>query len=116
MTDEYFDKYRDLNVITVRRKSDSEYIWGMIDMEGNEILPLEYSSIKLFTEEDKKHPFYRFVEKPENVDFIMSSTIMIEQNMKTFYYDKNLVRYEQVNDDPQDPYGRSRRIIKSKTE
>jgi hypothetical protein len=116
MKEEEFEKFKTLNVITVRQDSGSDYIWAMIDMQGNEILPLEYSSISLFTEEKKKHPFFRLVENPDQVEFVLTSTIRNEKGLRTFFYDKHLTRYEIINDDPEDPRGSSRRIIRSEKE
>lgn len=94
--------------IGVRNKG----IWGMIDQDGNEILPMKYSSMKIFSEEQKSHPFFKRVTMPEDVNIVLS-TISEEKRKQTFY-DENMIEYEIVNENPNDPANQQKVMIKSK--
>jgi hypothetical protein len=87
-------KYKDqLNVITVRREEGGDYRWGMIDPKGNEILPMEYSKLGLFSEADRNHPFFKQAIKPGGGDFIFRG-LPIANRSTTILFDPNLEQYE----------------------
>jgi hypothetical protein len=88
-----FEKYRKLNVITVRREVDNDYIWGMVDAKGNEILPLSYKGIKILSSSDKSHPAFKRAIKPEGVDLIFKSALVSNPSV-AIYFDSDLVQYE----------------------
>jgi len=94
--------------IAIRNKD----LWGIINMNGETILPQKYSSLRLFSYEDAEHPFFKLAKKPTEVDFILVAHLR-EEALRTFYYDSNMEAYEMINLDPEDPYGRSRIIKKS---
>ncbi|MCB0475988.1 MAG: WG repeat-containing protein [Flavobacteriaceae bacterium] len=67
-----FEKYKALNLITVRTTIDYDYRWGIIDMKGNEVLPVEYDYFRIIDNEMKTR-YIEKAEKPDDVDFIFYS-------------------------------------------
>jgi hypothetical protein len=76
---------------TVRLKD----VWGLLDTEGNEILPMNYESLWLFTDEERKQPMYINTEKPQGVDIIAYGTTLDHQRVffdtkfKTYLLDES---------------------------
>lgn len=87
------ERLQKLNIITVRRKVENDYLWGMIDAKGNEILPLAYRNFATMTESDKRHPVYKKASKPEGVEFIFRAT-HISNPSTIIYFDSNFDQYQ----------------------
>ena len=88
-----FEKYKKLNLVKVRREVDNDYIWGVIDSKGIEILPMEYRNLEMFSEQHKSHPAFKKAVKPEGVDFIFKGA-HISKPSTSIYFDNNFVKYE----------------------
>ena len=88
-----FEKYKKLNVLTVRREENNDYIWGMVDAKGNEILPLSYKGIQILSASDKNHPAFKKAIKPEGVDLIFKA-VQVSNPSVAIYFDSDLVQYE----------------------
>jgi len=95
MEKEEFSPYTSLNVITVRHNSGSDYKWGMIDLKGNEILPIEYKYFRV-PEENLKKRFINRATRPDGVEFLFYSYPIGDGNMLLF--DEKLDRYEFNNE------------------
>lgn len=93
MKESDFDKYQKLNIIKVRREVDNDYIWGIVDSKGYEILPVEYRNLNVFLEQDKNHPAFRRALKPEGVEFFFKGA-HISKPSTLIYFDNNFVKYE----------------------
>ncbi|MFK7973167.1 MAG: hypothetical protein AB8F95_22550 [Bacteroidia bacterium] len=72
MKKEDFVKYTSLDVIAVRKTVDRDYVWGIVDMKGDEILPIEYDYFRLVGN-DMKGTYLKNAEKPEDVEFLFYS-------------------------------------------
>lgn len=87
-----FEKYKSLNIISVRQEKDNEYIWGLVDMKGNELLPMKYKYFRILTDDLKK----RFIEratKPEGVNFLFYSH-QFGDNRQMYLFDENMEIYQ----------------------
>lgn len=91
--DSELEKYKKLNVITVRKEIENEYHWGMIDAKGKEILPLEYKKITILLQRHKNHPAFKNAKKPEGVDLIFTGS-HISKPSTAIYFDSNFKKYE----------------------
>lgn len=98
-----FDDYKSLNLITVRITKDNDYIWGVVDMQGNEVLPIEYRYIRIL-EKGIKERFIDRAEKPENVKFLFYSyklddrntMLLFDEKMNCYKYDHEARKIERV--------------------
>ena len=88
-----FEKYRQLNIVAVRQTVDNDYLWGVYDLSGNEILPIEYKNLKKLSEVDKNHNAYKNAKKPEGVDFLFKCSHR-SQPSKAVYFDSNFHKYQ----------------------
>ena len=88
-----FEKSSNLNTITIRKEVDNDYIWGMIDFDGKEILPMEYRYLQLFLTQEKKHPSFKRADKPEGIDFLFRGTLGNKPS-KSILFDSNFDKYE----------------------
>jgi len=88
-----FEKYKKLNIVTIRREVDNDYIWGMIDSKGNEILPIEYKNLSIITERHTNHPAFKRAVKPDGVEFILKGA-HISKPSTSIYFDSNFDKYE----------------------
>lgn len=104
MEKEDFNKYSSLNLITVRQNLGNEYIWGLIDMKGNELLPVEYTYFRVIGEDMKKN-FIDRASKPEGVDFLFYAYLFNDKS-KLLFFDKKMEKYICENE--------SRTIVKEK--
>ncbi len=93
MEDSVFETCKRLNIIAVRTEVDNDYIWGIIDSKGNEILPIEYKNLKIFLESKKNHPAFKKAIKPEGVEFIFTGAHMSKPST-SIYLDSSFVKYE----------------------
>lgn len=93
MKDEDFEPYKQQNVITVRTTVNNDYIWGMLDMDGKELFPIEYAYFRIV--DDSHTRFFRTVkEKPTDVNFLFHSKKMDEKSSSLFLdAQRNVYRY-----------------------
>lgn len=105
------DLQKNKSSMPIRIAVRNQDLWGLINMNGETILPQKYSSLRLFSDEDAEHPFFKLAKKPVDVNFVLIAHVR-EEKLRTFYYDSNMAAYEMINLDPEDPYGRSRIIKK----
>lgn len=92
MKGEDFEKYKSLNFITVRQDRDSKYIWGIVNMQGKELLPIEYKSFAYIDATTKERIIEKANSKPEHVEFIFYS-YFFKNNLNMMLFDKDLNRY-----------------------
>lgn len=90
---EEFVKYQKLNVVAVRKLVNKDYLWGIYDLNGNEILPIEFKNLRMFSEADRKHFAFRSAKKPEGVDFIFKCSHFSNSSV-AIYFDRNFAKYE----------------------
>lgn len=88
-----FDNYKKLNIIAVRREVDNDYLWGVIDIEGHEVLPMEYRNLKLFSKSQQEHPAYKQATKPEGVEFLFRGAHLSKPST-SIYFDRKWTKYE----------------------
>lgn len=91
-----FELYKSLNIISVRQDKGNDYIWGLVDMQGNELLPMQYKYFRILNEDLKK----RFIEratKPEGVTFLFYSH-QFGDNRQLYLFDKNMEQYKLNSD------------------
>jgi hypothetical protein len=93
MEESDLEKFQKLNIVTVRKEVDNEYVWGVIDASGNEILPIEFINLRMITTKDKQHPAFKRATKPAGVDFIFSGKQISNPSVQ-IYFDENFVKYE----------------------
>lgn len=93
MEESEFEKYKRLGIINVRKEVNNDYIWGIIDAKGNEILPLEYKNLRIFTNQDKNHLAFKNAIKPEGVEFIFKGSHPSKRST-SIYIDSDFVIYE----------------------
>jgi hypothetical protein len=93
MQDSDFERLKKLNLITIRNEIDNEYQWGIIDLNGDEILPMEYRSLKKVLEQDRNHPAFKKAVKPVGVDFVFTGK-HISDLSKPIYFDTNFIKYQ----------------------
>ncbi|MBK8702583.1 MAG: hypothetical protein IPN33_02515 [Saprospiraceae bacterium] len=93
MDEKDFEKYTSLNVITVRQDSSSKYIWGMIDMQGNELHPLVYKHFRVI-DKDLRERFIDRSSRPEGVEFLFyahlfsgGSMLLFDEKMEKYIYE-----------------------------
>ncbi len=96
MEKEDFKNYYNLNIITVRQNFKDKYKWGLIDMQGNEILPIAY---KYFQVIDKvfKSRVIDSASQPAGIEFSFYSCLfdnphkilLIDNNMEQYTYDND---------------------------
>ena len=91
MEEEEFEQYKQLNIITVRQDTLNDYIWGVIDMRGNEVYPLAYKYFRVI-EPDMRKRFIEPAEKPNEVEFLFYSARFGETG-QVILFDKNMDRY-----------------------
>lgn len=92
--EEHFKKYRLLNFIAVRKSVKGGYLWGVVDLNGKELLPMEYKKLVLLGESTKEMIVDRALSKPEGVEFLFygySSNDSSEDNL--FLFDAKLNKY-----------------------
>ena len=116
MDEQDFATFRALNVITVRQDAGSTYLWGMLDLQGNMIAPVQYTSLALFTEDYRNHPALRRAKKPDGVELLLYANLREGTTSRTFFFDRDFQRYELINDDPSEPYRKNQRIVRSTSE
>lgn len=92
MKEQDFDDYKTLNLITVRITKDNDYIWGVVDMEGNEVLPINYRYIRIIGN-DIRERFIGRAEKPDDVKFLFYAYNTNDRNTMLLF-DKNMTAYE----------------------
>jgi hypothetical protein len=88
-----FVKYKKLNVIAVRKLVKKDYLWGIYDLNGNEILPIEFKNMRMLSEADRKHIAFRSAKKPEGVDFLFKCSHFSNSSV-AIYFDCNFAKYE----------------------
>lgn len=93
MEEPNLEKYKELNLITVRKRKENDYIWGAVDLEGKELLPMQFKRLGLFTTKDKKHPFYRNAIIPDGLDLLLIAR-PTSGPINSIFFDGNLVQYK----------------------
>lgn len=86
-----FEKYTALNLIAVRSKQGQNEKWGIIDMSGNELLPLKYDRIS-FIDDETQNRINNNSSDPENVIFYFS--IYQKETRKNLFLDDKMNMYE----------------------
>ncbi|MEM7105200.1 MAG: WG repeat-containing protein [Bacteroidota bacterium] len=93
MKESVFETIKTLNIITVRKEKDNDYLWGMINSKGNEVLPLEYRNLRLILEQDRNHPAFKKAAKPGDIEFIFTGSHFSKPSTAIFF-DSNFSEYE----------------------
>ena len=87
---DHFNWWPDVQWMSVRHDDK----WGLIEVSGEELIPIIYSSIRRVTPEYLAHPYHRLAEKPEGVKFIFTAVYEDESSRKTVIFDENLKAYQ----------------------
>jgi len=88
-----FAKYKKLNVLAVRQTVENEYLWGIYDLNGNEILPIEFKNLRMLSESDRNHIAFKRAKKPEGTEFLFKSS-HISNSSVAIYFDSNFAKFE----------------------
>ena len=94
MKQDEFKKFKNLNVVAVRKMVDNDYLWGIYDLNGNEILPIEFKNLRLLSESDKNHIVFKRAKKPEGAEFLFIGSHVSNPSV-AIYFDSNFAKYEQ---------------------
>lgn len=96
MAEEQYAKYKNLNVIFIRQKNESENVWGVVNMEGKELLPIKYKKITIIDDDTYKAVIEK-ATKPENVIFYFY-TYSLDESSKLLLLDRemNFYKYDQA--------------------
>lgn len=86
-----FELYTKLNVITVRETRDNDYIWGMFDLQGEQVYPIAYKYFRVI-DPDLRKRFIDRAEKPEGVEFLFYGYFASEVS-QMMLFDEHLNRY-----------------------
>lgn len=86
-----FEPYTRLNVITVRQTEDNDYIWGMFDLQGEQVYPIAYKYFRII-DEDLRKRFIDRAEKPAEVEFLFYGHFAKETS-QMMLFDRHLNRY-----------------------
>ncbi|MBK8848668.1 MAG: WG repeat-containing protein [Saprospiraceae bacterium] len=95
MAEEQYAKYKKLNAIFIRQKNESENVWGVINMEGKELLPIKYKKITIVDDGTYKAVIEK-ATKPENIIFYFytyslygsSKLLLLDREMNLYKYDQ----------------------------
>jgi len=97
MKKENFNEYRKLNIITLRTTHNNDYIWGVIDLQGNEILPIQYKYFRVI-EEGLQKRFIDPADKPKNVNFLFYS-YNVDDSKTMLLFDNKMNEYRYDHED-----------------
>jgi hypothetical protein len=100
VSDTAFNKYRSLNFIAVRKTVGNDYLWGVVDLKGKELLPVEYRSFRALTPDMQENFVNRSKIKPEGIDFWFygyfssdrseNRLFLFDSKLNTYVYDGDL--------------------------
>ncbi len=98
-----FEDYKNVNLITVRITKDNDYIWGVVDMDGNEVLPINYRYIRIIGK-DMRERFIGRAEKPEGIKCLFyayklddrKTMLLFDEMMNSYTYDHETRKIERV--------------------
>lgn len=91
MKEDDFEKYKGLNLITVRKTINNDYVWGVMDLKGNELLPVSYDYLRMIPSD--MLDYIEKCDKPEAVDFLFHSR-QTSQSSYVLLIDKQMRVYE----------------------
>lgn len=86
-----FQPYKELNIITVRETRGESYVWGVIDMQGQQVYPVAYKYFRIIDHVLRKR-FIDKAEKPEGVEYLFYAHFANETS-QMMLFDKNMSRY-----------------------
>ncbi|MBL7802534.1 MAG: WG repeat-containing protein [Saprospiraceae bacterium] len=79
MKEEEFNKFRNLNILTVRKTVDNEDIWGIMNLEGELRVPFSYKRFRII-DSSMQSTLIDKCQKPDNVEFVFYSYDMNDTN------------------------------------
>ena len=94
MDEPAFEQYKSLNAITVRQTQGNEYVWGVIDLDGKEILPIAYNYFRVIDASNRKR-FIDKAKKPADTNLLFSSS-HIDRPSSGLFIDQHWQVYEYI--------------------